>query len=251
MIPTTSDAISFPKNDFTKKWDEVVVKGEVYRAYSHIDHLDNPDKDKLNVSVKITKEDYAALNKHRAFDGRKVSGLKKVEVKVKKLDEDGEPIKENGKFVFEEDDEGEPLTEFSHYQITFSMNPFKKDDEGDLVPRDLPIRVKKGIEFNLKDRIAEGSKVIVKGSLWDWTHKDQGDGCSLNLSSIAITELIKLETNAYDPFAGMDLEDEFEDIEVPTFTKPEAKADVPADKPAETTSQAPAIDDEEDPFADA
>jgi hypothetical protein len=145
------------------------------------------------------------------------------------------------------DDEDEPIKEFSHYQVTFSQNAVIKGEDVDLSSK---IKVKRGVNFDISNYIAEGSVVSIKGFIWDWKNPQTGElGCSVNLSAVAIHELKVLESNGGgSAFGGMGIDDdEFESV-VEASSKPSNPA-ASSSSGDSTDNQEPPIDfDDEIPF---
>lgn len=194
-VPNTSTNVTFPKDTFEKAYDEVLIKGKVkFIPVTDASHAREQDK-KLTISLELTKEDFLALKKAELDGGRKLTGLKKVE--LSKKDENGEVIL---------DDEDEPVKEFSHYQITFSRPIKYTNKQGEVVYNTVPIKVKGHPEFKQTDKIGSDSEVVVKGSLWinDFEGKKQ---MGLNLVSIGVTNLVEVTGGGFDPFAGMGFDD--------------------------------------------
>lgn len=206
-VPNTSTNVTFPKDTFEKSYDEVIVKGKAkFIPVTDASHARENDK-KLSISVELTKEDFLALKKAELDGGRKLTGLKKVE--LPKKDADGNVLL---------DDEDEPIKEFSHYQVTFSRPiSFFDKKKGETVYNTVPIKVKGHPDFKQSDKIGAESEVIVKGSLWvnDFEGKKQ---MGLNLVSIGVAELVEVTGGNFDPFAGMGFDD------VPEATKGESKS---------------------------
>lgn len=232
-VPNTATNVTFTKDTFEKAYDEVLIKGKVkFIPVTDASHAREQDK-KLTISLELTKEDFLALKKTELDGGRKLTGLKKVE--LSKKDENGEVVL---------DDEDEPVKEFSHYQVTFSR-PIKYFDKkkNETVYNTVPIKVKGHPEFKQNDKIGSDSEVVVKGSLWinDFEGKKQ---MGLNLVSIGVANLVEVTGGGFDPFAGMGFDDVPEvakgGVEVKQSPMPKD------DKPKQT----PVDEFEEDEFSD-
>lgn len=190
-IPDRLDSI-------TKKFGTMVLAGEVYRCNTDRSKL-SAENNKFSLSLKLDKPTFAALKKFNAEGGRKLTGLKDVHVKVKELDENGEPIKVNDKFVFKEDDMGDPVKEFSHYQISVYQNPTVKGKEVDIQVVDAATGTP------VTGIIAEGSKVAVSVSAYDTTFRDK-PARGLNLGEIKVFEHVELGGGgSVDPWAAFGL----------------------------------------------
>lgn len=182
-----------------KKWDNFIIAGEVYRCNTDPNKLNEENK-KFSCSIKLNKEVFLALKKHDTSNG-KLTGLKNVSVRVKELDEEGNPIKDtNDKFVFVMDEEtGEDKKEFSHYQISVYANPKRKRD-GQWYDFEVPV-VDAATGKPIQGVLAEGSKVAVSVSAYETVFRNN-PAMGLNLNEIKVFEHVELEgSGGNDPWA--------------------------------------------------
>jgi len=183
--------------NLTKKFGEMVLAGEVYRCNTDRSKL-SKDNNKYSLSLKIDKPTFVAFKKFVSENG-KLTGLKAVEVKVKELDEEGNPVKRDDKFVFVEDDMGDVVKEFSHYQISVYQNPTIKGEDVEVSVTDVltgePVT---GV-------LAEGSRVAVNVSAYDTVFRDN-PARGLNLGQIKVFEHVALSGGGgSDPWAAFGL----------------------------------------------
>lgn len=246
--------IIFPKGQLQKKYDTVLLTGEVFRSKTNKKHLGATDKS-FDVSLKLSPESFKTLKgiKLDSVDkngnvitagNRKLTGLKKVDLKVKVLDDEGNPTKdEQGNFVFELDEMDEPVKKFSHYQITLRQNAKIGDKEVIL-----PVTMVDGTKVT--DILAEGSKVTILGQAYETIFRDQ-PAMGLNLKEVKIHELITLEGGGEpeDPFAALGMSSSAKDFEqeVQDEGEPE-KVAVPQSSPVSQPEPPIDFDDSEIPF---
>lgn len=193
------------KSDITsnmpqKKWDRWLIAGEVYRCNTDRKKLNDENK-KFSCSIKLDKDTFLALKKHETSNG-KLTGLKNVSVRVKELDEEGNPVKDaNDKFVFVLDEEtGEDKKEFSHYQISVYANPQRKRD-GVWYDFEVPV-VDAATGKPVQGILAEGSKVAVQVSAYETIFRNN-PAMGLNLEEIKVFKHVELEGSggSNDPWA--------------------------------------------------
>lgn len=240
--------VIFGADGFTKQYDTVLFTGEVYRARVNPKQLKATDK-QYDISIKLSKEDYLALKKLKMDtvdkDGnvitqgnRPLTGLKKVELKVK--DENGD---------VELDDEGEEMKEFSHFQITVRQN---KQIKG----KDIYLPVVMAADNSKVDKfLNEGSKVTVLAQTYHTIFRDK-PAMGLNLKEVKVHELVAYEGgsssggSSVDPWAALGMTA----AEVPSFEEePSQEAPVevagagnttPDPDPEPETPEVPNMDEE-------
>ena len=233
-IPETTSNFIFPNNAFGGKFDPFMIKGKVRYATTDLSHVkveERDDLEKFTVEVEISLEDFKALNTWRDEEGHKLSGVKKVMVKVKELDEEtGEPKRDDkNKFTYVLDEEGNPVEEFSHYRLLLSQKAYK---DGKLNP--IKFKVKKGVEFEASDIIGTGSEVIIDAITWTWYNPKKGEGgVSHSIRSVSIIDLVPYQSagkQGVDPLAAFGLDSsEYGELTADPFaeeaTKVEAKVE--------------------------
>lgn len=220
-----------------KKWDNLIIAGEVYRCNTDRSKLNEENK-KFSCSIKLDKDTFLALKKHETSNG-KLTGLKKVEVRVKQLDDEGNPVKVNDKFVYVEDDEtGEDKKEFSHFQISVYANPQRPVNKV-MSDWDVPV-VDAATGEPIKGVLAEGSKVAVSVSAYETVFRGN-PAMGLNLNEIKVFEHIPLEGGGIsnDPWAqfGMSRTD------IASMAPPTPPAQASSQEPQQDTAQEGASED--------
>lgn len=230
-------AITFIDGDLTKKWDRVILTGEVFRAKVHPKALKSEDKS-YAISVKLDKESFMKLKKLKldstdkggnitSKGDRPLTGLKKVDLKVK--DEEGNEVL---------DEMDEPIKEFSHYQISVYQ---RKQING----KDFVLPVVMAEDNSAVDTfLNEGTKVSVLGQAYETIFRDK-PAMGLNLKEVKVHELVAYEGGSSssnygaDPWAALGM------TAAPSF-EPEVAEEV-EEKVEETKQQpAPDFDDFED-----
>lgn len=223
--------VIFPTNTFTKKWDQLILTGEVYRAKVHPKALKAEDK-AYSISVKLSKESYLQLKKLKMDstdkDGniltsgnRPLTGLKKVELKVK--DDNGEEVL---------DDEGDPAKEFSHYQMSVYQN--RKIKGQDVV---LPV-VMSADNAPVDSFLNEGTKVSILCQTYETIFRDK-PAMGMNLKEVKVHELVAYEggsSGGVDPWASLGMTA----ADVPSF-------DTPAETPKEEAPQQSSLQAQPEP----
>lgn len=217
----------FPNGSFTKAYDQVIITGEIYRAAYTPEQL-RPDDKAFYASVKISTESFKTLRQPMESN-RAMTGLKKVELKVKKLDSEGNPIKEDNKFVFEEDEMGDPVKAFSHLQATLKQNATINGS-----PVSVPVTMADTGE-PVQGIIAEGSIVSVLGQCYNTVYQNK-PAMGMNLKAIKVHKLVLLEGggNDIDPWTALGV-----------ATAPAKVQEAPAAQP-KTTTQSEQPDADED-----
>lgn len=231
--------VVYPKGNFEKKFDQIILTGEVFRATLHPNQIkeDDKEKQKYAVSLKISPETFKELKSKKMLIGEAqkqgiLTGLKKVE--LSKRDEDGNVI---------EDEMGDPVKEFSHYQISVYQNGFiTKNGERQKV--NLPVTMAE--DGSVVDGfLQEGSRVSVLGQCYETTFRDK-PAMGLNLREVKIHEAILYEGGSNggggeDPWAALGLSSSAAPKSSAQETKQEVKEAV-----AEPQTEAPISDDFDD-----
>lgn len=228
----------------TKKYDTVILTGEVYRCKLHPKQLKDVDK-AYDVSIKLSAETFKELKKLRLDKTDKqgnvleaaclpLTGLKQV--KLKKRDEDGNVM---------EDEMGEPIMEFSHCQISVRQNKVIRqngEEKKVIIPVNMVDDGSAVTSF-----LNEGSKVSVLVSAYETVFRDAG-AMGLNLKEVKVHEAVVYDggnggSNSVDPWAAVGMARS----EVPSFD--EAPASSQPDTPKQEVTQSDITDFEGDiPF---
>lgn len=200
--------IVYPDGSFNKMWDRVIFTGEVFRATVNKNQVKegDPNKKSYDISIKLSPESFKELKAMRLDstdkDGkplgkndRALTGLKKVE--LTKKDEEGNPIL---------DEMGDPVKEFSHYQVTLRQNGFiTKGGEKSKVL--IPV-VMADTNEEVDGFLQEGSKVSVLGQAYETTFRDN-PAMGLNLKEVKVHEAVLYEGSGNgggsDPWAALGL----------------------------------------------
>jgi len=228
MPLNVSENIKF--SSFEKAGDRLVIKGEIFRAKLFPKQLKPVDK-AFDLSIKLSKEDYLELKKFANAEGRRLTGLKRVELKVKDA---------QGKDVID-DETGEPKKVFSHYQLTLRQNKeIRNKETGEVKPWKIRVLDANNPDVEITDWLSEGSEVLVEAIAYNTTYQDKPH-LAFNLGQVRVLKVVKSEGSGsggyVDPFAAFG---------VPAPTKKEAPAQEPVlDLPTDDT---PDLDLGDDPF---
>lgn len=158
--------------------------------------LSGNERGAYEFSVQLPKEIYLELKrlefKHpKTGNTVKLSGLQKKTRKV--LDDDGVPVL---------DDEGDELTELSHYQLRTKQNlNHTPKGKAEKTPHTF-VKIRENGKLRSWDGefVGFGSEVSMELSLWFWTTEASGgkEGVSLNIEKIVIKELVEGEGKTAD-----------------------------------------------------
>lgn len=235
------EAIPQIVGDLTKKWDSIIITGEVFRAKVHPKQLKDIDK-AYDISIKLTPESFKTLKQLRLHsvdakgniieeNVRPLTGLKKVELKKKD---------ENGNDVL--DEMGDPVKEFSHYQITVRQNKVIRQN-GVETPVVIPVTMAADGSA-VTNFLNEGSTVSVQAQAYDTVYRDQPHS-GLNLKEIKCFSPVFYEGGnggsggSNDPWAAIGLTA----ADVPSFDVPDATAPAEAPQQGMPANASPELDD--------
>ena len=224
-------------NSFDEKFNTVQFR-DFETSFTSFDksRLEADGNNKYSIALQIDKELYLDLKKTvfthpDTGESVKLSGLKKVDKKVR--GEDGEELL---------DDEGDPMTEFSHYQINFTQNIGWERNGQEVTPSTF-CRMVDGSAWS-GQIIGFGSKVSVAAFLSFYKFNGKG-GVKLNLSQVFVRELVEAgsskspvqaENDAWADLMGCD----------PSEVGLQGNT---AQQQATTATTAADVNDEDDPFA--
>ena len=198
--------IIFPNETFTKKWDTLIITGEVFRASVHEKQVKNSANGNYEISVKLSPDSFKQLKQMKldssdkdgkplGKDDRALTGLKKVDLTKKD---------ENGNAVL--DDMGDPVKEFSHYQITTRQRATITKDG---VETKVTLPVVMASDNSIVDGfLQEGSKVSILVQAYETIFRDK-PAMGLNLKEVKVHEAILYEGGSggshSDPWAALGL----------------------------------------------
>lgn len=193
------DQLIYVDGELKKKWDRVIITGEVFRAKLQPKQLKVEDTS-YEISIKLDKASYATLKKLRLDSTDKEGNVTEAgnrilttlkEVELAKKDVKGNPIL---------DEFDEPIKEFSHYQITPKQ---RKTVNGN--PVDITV-VMASDNSPVTDFLNEGSKVSVLAQAFE-SNFEKKRYIGLNIKEVKVHELVAYEGGSggstADPWAAL------------------------------------------------